>query len=168
MKDKLRQSRRTLALPLLALALGVVGCGSSSSNDNSSSAGSGGSDTSAVKATVKQHTKNPTKIGVTAAVGKTIPAGKKIVAVSCGQPGCTDAVHYFQDAAKVLGWQVNVLTTPSLSPQDIQKTEAQAVAMHPDAVVTTSTSLVYFQRQAAQLKAQKIPLIALYGAEPSG
>jgi DNA-binding LacI/PurR family transcriptional regulator len=117
---------------------------------------------------VKQHTKNPTKIGVTAPVGKAIPTGKKIVAVSCGQPGCTDAVNYFQDAAKVLGWQVTVLTTPSLSPQDIQKTEAQAVAMHPDAVVTTSTSLVYFQRQAAQLKAQKIPLIALYGAEPSG
>jgi ribose transport system substrate-binding protein len=151
-------------LLLLALTLGVAGCGSSGS---SASSGSGSVDPAA-KAAVDQHTKNPTKIGPTAPVGKPIPTGKKVVVVSCGQPGCNDTVYAFQQAAKVLGWNVSELTPPQPTPELIQQVMGQAVSANPDAVVVTSTALVNFQQQAAALAKKNIPLITAFGVEPVG
>jgi ribose transport system substrate-binding protein len=164
------RSKWTLAVSLLlALTLVVSACGGDDSDNET--AGNGGESSSvdpAAKTAVDEHIKNPTQIGPTKPVGKPIPAGKKISIVSCGQPGCLDVVHYFQKAAEVLGWDVTVVTAAQPTPQAIQQVMQQVVASKPDAVVTTSTLLSNFKREAAELEAQKIPLVTVFGAEPAG
>jgi len=155
------------ALLVFALTLGVIGCGGDSGSTGGNGGGSGSVSPEA-KSAVDAHTKNPTKIGPSKPVGKPIPTGKKIFVLSCGQPGCNDAVASFHEAAKVLGWSVDEATPPQPTPQLIQQVVDQGLAKNPDAVVVSSTVLSNFKRQAAEMEQKKIPLVTLFGTEPAG
>jgi ribose transport system substrate-binding protein len=175
----------TASIAVLA-ALAVAACGSSNSSSTTSSAassssssastGSSGSSSSssasaglaAAQANVNAHQSEPTSIGPTQPVGKPIPTGKTIDVINCGPEGCTRAVDAFVAAAKVLGWTTKVLTPSQPTPQLIQADFQQAVNDHPSAVVSTALPVVAFQRQAAALKAAGIPLISIYGPDPTG
>jgi len=183
-----RHRRRTApsVIAVILMALTIAACGSSSSSSGSSSASSSSASSSgassssisgsgrssgvdpAAVADVNAHTKAPTSIGPTQPVGKPIPTGKKIAIVNCGPEGCTRAVNAFKAAAQVLGWSVTELTPSQPTPQLIQAQFDQAVSLHPDAVVSTALPVVAFQRQAAELKAMHIPLVSLYGTDPTG
>jgi ABC-type sugar transport system substrate-binding protein len=174
-----RKSRSLLRLAMAATvaalaALTVAACGSSSNSNSSSSGGSSTSSTAtapglaAAQAYVNSHQSAPTSIGPTKPVGKPIPSGKTIDVINCGPEGCTRAVDAFVAAAKVLGWTTKVLTPAQPTPQLIQADFQQAVNDHPSAVVSTALPVVAFQRQAAALKAAGIPLVSIYGPDPTG
>ena len=164
------------ALVVVLLTLAVAGCGSSSRSSSSAtsqsagstSASSGSSSTAAAERIVDQHIKDPTSIGPQTPIGKPIPTGKRIVAINCGPEGCALTMDAFKQAASVLGWNVTELTPTQPTPQLIQGVFDQAVRLHPDAVLTSALPLVAFRREAAQLKAAKIPLISVYGPDPTG
>ncbi len=169
--------RPAVLITAVIAAVAIAACGSSSKSSGSSSTSGGSSGTSSsasspglaqAKALLAPDLKDPTSVGITKPIGKSIPTGKKIVIVSCGQEGCVDAINAFKSAATLLGWSVTVLTPAQPTPQLIQADFTQAVNLHPDAVVDTALPLVTFQRQANELKAKGIPLISLYGPDPTG
>ena len=168
-------------LGALAVALCVAACGGSSKSSTTAAAAGGspsagssttgaasGSATAAAEKIVAAHTKDPTSIGPTTPIGKTIPTGKRIVAINCGPEGCALTLSAFKAASAVLGWHVTELTPSQPTPQLIQGVFDQAVRLHPDAVVTSALPVVAFRREAAELKAAKIPLVSVYGPDPTG
>lgn len=158
----------------LALAVFVAACGSSNksssstSNSTSSTSSSGNPGLQAAQAYVSAHTKNPTTIPVTTPIGKPIPKGKTIDILNCGPAGCTYATNAFKQAAAKLGWVVKEYTPAQPTPQLVQNDMEDIVRDHPSGVVVTALPAVLYQRQAAELKAAKIPLIEMYGTDPTG
>ncbi len=119
------------------------------------------------KAFVSAHITNPTQIPVTTPVGKKIPTGKLVDILNCGPAGCTYATNAFKQAAAVLGWRVKEYTPAEPTPQLVQNDMTQIVNDHPAAVVVTALPTIEYPHQAAALKAAHIPLIELYGTDPT-
>jgi ABC-type sugar transport system substrate-binding protein len=149
----------------------LAACGGS--NDDSGGADNSAGDAADVapaQEIVDAHTEAPTAIGPTEPVGVPIPPNKHVVVIGCG-PGAEGCQHTFTalgEAADVLGWQVDEVNPPSPAPADLQAAFDQAIRMSPDAVVYGAVSITSFERQAAQLRTMGIPLIGVYGSEPTG
>jgi ribose transport system substrate-binding protein len=156
----------------VATAAGLSACGGSNS---SSDATAGGSSTTsapsgalaAAKANVVAHSKAPAHIGPTQPIGKAIPTGKKIVYINCGAEACVNVGKSMDEAAKVLGWTVKHINTQP-TPQAIQAAFQEAVRQNPDGVAELGFDKVSFERQLAELKAKKIPVLAATGTDLSG
>jgi ribose transport system substrate-binding protein len=101
-------------------------------------------------------------------IGKPVPSGKLIDVLNCGPAGCTYASNAFKQAAAVLGWTVKIYTPAQPTPQLVQNDMSQIVNDHPAGVLVTALPAVEYQRQAAQLKAEHIPLYSLYGTDATG
>jgi ribose transport system substrate-binding protein len=165
--------RLVMALGLAAGATGLAACG----GGDSSSTGATSSTTAApvaadpaleaARKNVEAHSAAPTKIGPTQPIGKAIPTGKKIVYINCGAEACVNVGKSMDEAAKVLGWSVvHINTQPT--PQAIQASFAQAVRAKPDGVAELGFDKVTFERQLAELKAKKIPVVSATGTDLSG
>ena len=71
------------ALLVLGLALvAATGCGSNSGGSAAQSGGGAG--VAEAQTLTKQATTRPTSIGLTTAIGKSVPTGKKVAFISCG------------------------------------------------------------------------------------
>src|ERR1700746_3866664 len=102
-----------------AVAIAGAGCGSTSSSSSPSSttvasnasASSASASVSQAQQAIAQYTQRPTSITVTAPVGKSIPAGKKIVFISCGASACILQGNIVKQGAALLGWQSTTIAT---------------------------------------------------------
>jgi ABC-type sugar transport system substrate-binding protein len=173
-----RWSRVLLATSAaVAAAFAVAACGSSSDdNNNDASASASGSGTTAAtsdpglaeaKKSLEQHIKSPTSIGPTKPIGKPIPKGKQLVYVNCGAEACTNQGKGLQQAAKVLGWSVQVIQSQP-TPQAVQASMTEALRRKPDAVISAGFSRALYARQIDQMTKAKIAVITSTGLEPTG
>ncbi len=157
-----------------AAALALAACGSSSpssSNSSSPKAGSsGGSASSPFAAATAANTKyeqRPTSIGITTAVGKTIPKGKVIDFIQCGVPACVVEGDILESATNLLGWKL-VRINAGTTPQQIADAYQQAVTNKPDGVIGSGYPRVLFDPELKSLAAAHIPVLEAFVADSTG
>lgn len=157
----LRRSRSRFAVVAVSItAAGVMltACGNSAQNAGAT----GGATDDQVKAQatslLKKADTRPTTIGITEPVGAPIPAGKTVAFMTCSLSSCTEISTIAEDAAKVLGWKL-VKINIGATPETVKAGYAQAVQMHPDAVMGTGYGPELFGPELDQLSAMKIPVL---------
>jgi ribose transport system substrate-binding protein len=169
---KVFKQRRSLVtmLCVAGVAAGLTACGGDDdavTAPESAPAGSGGAALDAARKNVEAHAKAPVKIGPSEPIGKPIPTGKTIAYINCGAEACVNVGKSMDEAAKVLGWKVKHINTQP-TPQAIQAAFEEAVRANPDGVAELGFDKVTFERQLEKLKANKIPVLAATGTDPSG
>ncbi len=179
MREFLLRRRATTAMAAAATVavLGLTACGGDDSDSSSASSGDTAADTSAAQngsaelAAAKKRldaaTKAPSKIGPTVPISKPIPSGKSIIYVNCGAVACTNTGAGLKEAATALGWTYKEINAQP-TPESIQAAFAQVVREKPDGVASNGFSTAAYQRQLAQLKDAKIPVLSNTGTEPAG
>jgi ribose transport system substrate-binding protein len=158
------------------LVLGAVaaGCGSSSSSSSgarSSGSGASGSSSSAssggvaeAQKLIAQFQQQPQQTEVTTAITTPVPTGKKIDFLTCSSPGCVVIAKDFTDAAKILGWQVKLLTVEATADK-INKAYATVIQDKPDGVAVVAVSSAVAVHALAQLQTMKIPVVTAQDPE---
>ncbi len=130
-----------VAASTLMVAIVAAGCGSSSSSSSGSassvSASSSGANVAAAQQVVSQAMQRPSSITVAKPVGKAVPAGKKVVYISCGISVCQLQGQIVSTAAKALGWTTSVVTTDG-TPTSVQAAYDTALRQGANAIVTTA------------------------------
>jgi ribose transport system substrate-binding protein len=135
--------RRAASVAALAATVAILfaACGSSSSSSNAGTSaaagGSSGANVSAAQQVVSQAMQRPSSITVTTPVGKSVPAGKKVVYISCGVTVCQQQGQIVSQAAKQLGWSVSTVATDG-TPTSVQSAYDTALRQGANAIVTTA------------------------------
>jgi ribose transport system substrate-binding protein len=164
----------------VALALGVAACsnsnstssGTSSSSSSSSGSTQSGNTTSNVanisaanlataKSIAAQIAQQPENLELgpnPPPITKAIPKGKKISFLTCASPGCVVIANTFEEAAKKLGWTVQ-LQTVAATPNAVQVAFDTAVRQSPDAVAVVAVPTEDAPSQLAQLQKMHVPVI---------
>jgi ABC-type sugar transport system substrate-binding protein len=175
---RLLRGRLPLVCAFAIVGLGIAACGSSSSSTSASGGSSSGGSSSgsssssnptlaALQATVQAHEKDPTQIAPTVPISKPIPTGKHIVYVNCGAPACTQMGQSFTQAAQALGWTVSdIVATPT--PAGLQAAFQNAIALHPDAVVSDGLTAAAYEHQIQELHAAHAFVVSNNGTDATG
>jgi ribose transport system substrate-binding protein len=156
----------------VAIALGAAACSSSSSSASSASTQSSGATTSSVanisaanlavaKTVAAQIAQQPENLELGAnppPITKKIPKGKKISFLTCASPGCVVIAQTFEQAAKDLGWTVQ-LQTVAATPNAVQVAFDTAVRQSPNAVAVVAVPTEDAPSQLAQLQKMHIPVV---------
>jgi ribose transport system substrate-binding protein len=135
--------RRAASVAALAAAVAILfaACGSSSSSSNAgtgaAAGGGSGANVPAAQQVVSQAMQRPSSITVTTPVGKSVPAGKKIVYISCGVTVCQQQSQIVSEAAHALGWSVSSVATDG-TPTSVQSAYDTALRQGANAIVTTA------------------------------
>ena len=149
-----------------ASAVLVAGCGSSSpSSSSAQAAGTSSANVRQAEQMVAQASKRPTAISVTEPIGKPVPAGKKIVFISCGVAQCVLQGKIVAEIARLLGWTASTIATDG-SPTQIQAAYETAIRQGVDAIVTTAASRTMLEAQIPKLKAKGIVIANASSTDP--
>ena len=168
-----RLSRRgavVAAVAALVTAGAVTGCGSSdtSSDSSSSTSGNGASATlTEAQQVMQQGTQRPSDISVSTPVGKPIPAGKKLVFVSCGAANCQLQGNIIKEAASHLGWSSQTIATDG-SPAQIQGAFTTALRNGADAVILNAATRSAISKQIEQAKAKGVAYVGCCSTDTVG
>jgi ABC-type sugar transport system substrate-binding protein len=175
-----RSRGRLLGIALICItALAVTACGSSASSNSasgnstssspasSSSSGSSGSPFAAAVAANAKFEQQPTSIGITTPVGKTIPKGKVIDFIQCGVPACVVEGNILQSATNLLGWKLARINAGT-SPQQIADAYQQAITNKPDAVIGSGYARALFEPELKTLASMNIPVLEAFVGDSTG
>jgi ribose transport system substrate-binding protein len=169
-----RYRRGAGAVAVAAALIAVAGCGSNSNDDSNSGAGAssatGSSGTAALseaKAVLAQATKRPNAITVSKPVGKTIPAGKKLVFISCGAAACQTQGKIVAEAAAKLGWSATTIATDG-SPQQIQNGFNTALRDGADGIILNAATRAAIAKQLQTAAAKKVAFVGCCSTEKVG
>jgi ribose transport system substrate-binding protein len=94
-----------------------------------------------------------------------VPAGKKLVFISCGVAQCALQGKIVAEIAGLLGWSSSTIATDG-SPTQIQAAYETAIRKGVDAIVTTAASRVMIQAQIPKLKAKGIVVSDASSTDP--
>lgn len=107
---------------------------------------------------VQTTSERPPSIGITTPVGKPIPKHKTVAALFCSIPSCTVLYTYAEQAAAALGWKL-VKINIGLTPETVKAGWDQAVAMHPDAVISAGFAPSLYESELKTLVSEHVPVI---------
>ena len=166
--------RYTALLAALAAALLVAtGCGSSGSG-NDSSAGASSTSSGGVpegvalaESIVKKAGTRPTTVSVTEPIGKTVPAGKKVVFISCGVEACNVQGKIIAQGAKDLGWSASTIATDG-SPEKLQGAFDTALRNGADAVILNAVNRAAVAKQIATAQKKGVAFVTCCSTEKVG
>lgn len=158
---KLKFKPTLLLVSTVLVALGLAGCSAPTETAPAASGSSGTSDTvvTAAKAELVKY-----QAGLSVSPPTSGPAaqkGKFVVIIPCGMaaPGCGVPGQAMADAAAALGWKSQIIDG-KLNPTGYQDAMRQAIAAHPDGIITDALSCVDIKVQLQAAKDAKIPVIA--------
>ena len=166
-----RPRRRAASVALVVAAIAIVASACSSASSGGSSGG--GSSPAAqpglawAKQTVAKYETRPTQIPVTTPFTKKIPAGKKVIFISCGAAACILESNIIKQATNLLGWTLQTINTDGSNGQ-FKNAWQQAVTERPAAVLYTAIDLSVFQTQLAQLTAEGTAVASCCVTYPAG
>jgi ribose transport system substrate-binding protein len=165
----LHRYRRAAGVTLAAalLALGATACGSSSNSGSGSGGGVSSSTLSQAQAVMNQGLKRPSAITVSKPIGKPVPAGKKLVFISCGAASCQLQGKIIQEAASHLGWTSQTIATDG-SPTQIQNAFTTALRSGADAVILNASTREAIAKQIAQAKAKGVAYVGCCSTDQVG
>lgn len=141
---------------LITAVLLVAACSSGSSGN--SSGGGNDANVAAADTAVAKLLKTPTNVGVTVPIGKQIPAGKRIVFMSCGTPTCALLGKITQQAGALLRWNVQVVNA-GVTPESVHAAWARVASNPPDGVIGIAYPRALFSEPLAMLKAHNVPVV---------
>lgn len=101
------------------------------------------------------------------ASGPKAAPGKFVVWVSCGQitPGCSVPAEAAGEAAKAMGWKFSIVDAKLNAEGGFAKAILQAIALRPDAIMTTGFNCDVAPQALAQAKSAKIPVIGVQNSD---
>jgi ribose transport system substrate-binding protein len=161
-------ARRFAALAAVgAGTLLAAACGSSGSSTSgaTSTATAANAQLSAVQQVLTQAMVRPTSITVAKPIGKPVPAGKKIVFISCGTAECQLQGTIVAQAASVLGWTSSTIATDG-SPTQIQGAYETAIREKANGIVTTAALRAEISGQIPALEANNIVVSDASSVDP--
>ncbi len=159
--------RKGLALVVLGGALVAVGCGSDDSGSSSSSAAGGGAGVEKALSLAEQATTRPTSIGLTAAIDKDVPAGKKIAFISCGVEACEIQGDIIKQGAADLGWTASTIGTDG-SPEQLQNAFETALRQGADGVILNAVNRDAVAKQIEKAEQQGVAFVTCCSIESEG
>jgi ABC-type sugar transport system substrate-binding protein len=160
-----RPRRATGIAALLPVLLAVAFTSTATGTDATKA---GAADVAQARAILAAASKRPTSIGLTAAVGRKIPTGKKIVYISCATiSACTAHIKYIGDAAKKLGWSASMITTDG-SPQQQQAAFESALRSGASGIILTGFVRANLETQVQEAKAKGVPVSVCCSTDPIG
>ncbi|HSZ31394.1 MAG TPA: sugar ABC transporter substrate-binding protein [Pseudonocardiaceae bacterium] len=165
-----RARLRYVAVAAVASLAALSACSSGGTSSNAPASSKTSSSTSQLQQVVQAALQRPTSIGITTPVGKPIPKNKTIAALFCSIPSCTILNTYAQQAAAALGWKL-VPINIGLTPETVKAGWDQAVALHPDAVISAGFAPTLFPSELATLASEHVPVIEgsiAYNTQPGG
>jgi len=154
-----------------SFALVLAGCGSSSSG---SGGNGGGSSTQAQKdATAAQqaaapYLKQPTEIGITMALSKKPPTGKKVYWLQGNIDSIIPITDGFKTATKALGWNLTTLSYDPSNPQAPGGAMMQAIQGGADYIAISGQTISVLGPALDAAKKANIPVIDLYSTDVPG
>ena len=148
------------ALALGAALVAVAGCGDSSSGGGSAAQGGGGPGVAEALTLAEKATTRPTSIGLTTAIGKSVPTGKKVAFISCGVEACEIQGDIIKQGAADLGWTASTIGTDG-SPEQLQNAFQTALRQGADAVILNAVTRSVIAKPLEQAKKQGVPFVTL-------
>jgi ABC-type sugar transport system substrate-binding protein len=160
---------RKVAVPLMAAAaLVVTACGSDSGGGATSAAQSGGGPGVAKAQTLaKEASTRPTTLGALQAIGKPVPAGKKVAFISCGVEACEIQGDIIKQGAADLGWTASTIGTDG-SPEQLQNAFKTAMRQGADAVILNAVNRATVAKQIEEAEKKGVAFVTCCSIEPTG
>src|SRR4051794_32608460 len=151
---------------IAAVLLTVSACGAK--NDSASSSTSvDQAGLAAAKATLAKAAVRPTSIPVTAPIGKPIPTGKKISFISCGVEACAVQGPILAEAAGILGWTVDQVSTDG-SPEKVQGAIESAIRNGSDAVILNAADKDAYAKQISDAQKAGVQFVTCCSLATAG
>ncbi len=161
-------ARKGLGLLVLGAALvAATGCGDSESNAGAATQGAAGPGVAKAQALAEKATTRPTSIGLEKPIGKDVPAGKKIVFISCGVEACEIQGDIIKQGAADLGWTASTIGTDG-SPEQLQNAFETALRQGADAVILNAVNRDAVAKQIEKAEQQGVPFVTCCSIEAEG
>jgi ABC-type sugar transport system substrate-binding protein len=158
--------RKLVGALVLGAALVAAGCGDSESSGGSAAQG-GGAGVAEAQALAEKATARPTSIGLTAEIGKDVPAGKKIAYISCGVEACEIQGDIIKQGAADLGWTAEAIGTDG-SPEQLQNAFETALRQGADAVILNAVNRDAVAKQIQKAEQQGVAFVTCCSIEDEG
>jgi ABC-type sugar transport system substrate-binding protein len=155
---------------VLALGATLGACGSQSNEGSSGSSAARGSSAAGLakaQALAREATTRPTTVGVTTPIGKPVPAGKKVVFISCGVQACEVQGDIIKQGAADLGWTATSIGTDG-SPEQLQNAFTTALRQGADAVILNAVNRATVAKQIEEAKRKGVAFVTCCSTEPAG
>ena len=162
------KARKYTAIAIAGLSLFAAACGGSESASNSpadSAASAAGVATA--KQVVQKASVRPTDLTVADPISKPIPAGKKLVFVSCGVEACAVQGPIIQEAASILGWTVEQVATDG-TPEKVQGAIDSAIRDGADAVIINAADRDALAKQIAEAQKAGVEFVTCCSVAEAG
>ena len=154
------------ALVLGAALVAVAGCGDSESSGGSAAQG-GGPGVAEAQTIAEKATTRPTTLGFTKAIGKDVPAGKKVAFISCGVEACEIQGDIIKQGAADLGWTAESIGTDG-SPEQLQNAFETALRQGADAVILNAVNRDAVAKQIEKAEQQGVAFVTCCSIEAEG
>jgi ribose transport system substrate-binding protein len=141
--------------------------GSSSGGGRGSSSGSSSPGVQAAATLVANYMKAAAQIPITQKVNATIPTGKNIAVMVCGQPACDINYTYMSAAAKELGWTAKQYVAGP-TPDKNKAAWDLVVQQKPDAVISIGFPQALWAQDSKKLAAEGVPVVECCTADTPG
>ena len=112
-------------------------------------------------------TTRPTTLGLTTPIGKPVPAGKKIVFISCGVQACEIQGDIIKQGAADLGWTATSIGTDG-SPEQLQNAFKTALRQGADAVILNAVNRATVAKQIEEAKQKGVAFVTCCSTESAG
>ena len=112
-------------------------------------------------------TTRPTSIGLTTAIGKSVPTGKKVAFISCGVEACEIQGNIIKQGAADLGWTASTIGTDG-SPEQLQNAFETALRQGADAVILNAVNRAAVAKQIEKAKQQGVAFVTCCSIEAEG
>ena len=119
------------------------------------------------QALAEKATTRPTSIGLTTPIGKAVPAGKKVVFISCGVEACEIQGDIIKQGAADLGWTASTIGTDG-SPEQLQNAFETALRQGADAVILNAVNRAAVAKQIEKAKQQGVAFVTCCSIEAEG
>ena len=156
---------KSAAFLVIGAALAAAGCGSDSDGDAAASGGD--ADVSAAQELAQEASTRPTSLQLAEPVGKEIPAGKKIVYISCGVEACEIQGDIIKEGAALLGWTAETIGTDG-SPEQLQNAFQTALRQGADAVILNAVTRAVVAKQLAEAEQHGVAFVTASSVEKTG
>ena len=154
------------AVVLGAALVALAGCGDSGSSGGSAAQG-GGPGVAEAQSLAEKATTRPTSIGLETAIGKDVPAGKKVVFISCGVEACEIQGDIIKQGAADLGWTAEAIGTDG-SPEQLQNAFETALRQGADAVILNAVNRDAVAKQIEKAEQQGVAFVTCCSIEAEG
>jgi ribose transport system substrate-binding protein len=156
----MKVTRKLVACVALAAALTVAGCGGDDEAEQGSAATANSQGVQQAKAFVEKWSKTPKSIGLKEPLSKAPAEGKTISHIRCPIEGCEAIFTGLDEAAQVLGWQVEPFNMDN-TPEGVNQAFQSALERRPDGIVISGIPAQVYQQHLDRAKAEGIPVVSL-------